>query len=214
MSYIMRTIVIHHFGLWELAVLALLRERPMHPYQMQLLLRERRKDELLALKRGSLYHAIGRLERAGFITAIKTGRAGRRPERTIYRLTATGGSELTRWLREMVAVPKRESSEFMACMSFLLHLDPHDAVGQLEQRAKRLKTEIQELRSLLKSVVARVGRINVLESEYLITMRKAELDWVRGIVKDIRSSSLVWDFTQLVKQVWAAKSPSRVEHKP
>ena len=48
-------------GIWEIAVLALLREAPMHPYQMQRLLHLRHKDEILALKRGSLYHAIRRL---------------------------------------------------------------------------------------------------------------------------------------------------------
>ena len=59
-------------GIWEIAVLALLREAPMHPYQMQRLLRHRHKDEILALKRGSLYHAIGRLARGGLITAKST----------------------------------------------------------------------------------------------------------------------------------------------
>ena len=54
----------------------------MHPYQMQRLLRLRHKDEILVLKRGSLYHAIGRLMRAGLIAVKTTGREGKRPERT------------------------------------------------------------------------------------------------------------------------------------
>ncbi len=33
-------------SLWELTVLSLLREEPMHPYQMQRLLVERHKDEV------------------------------------------------------------------------------------------------------------------------------------------------------------------------
>ena len=36
----------------------------MHPYEMQRLIRERHKDDVLDLKRGSLYHAIDRLEKA------------------------------------------------------------------------------------------------------------------------------------------------------
>jgi DNA-binding PadR family transcriptional regulator len=66
-------------GIWEIAVLALLREAPMHPYQMQRLLRDRHKDEILALKRGSLYHAIARVLRAGLIEIESTSREGRRP---------------------------------------------------------------------------------------------------------------------------------------
>ena len=44
--------------LWSLAVLAMLRERSMHPYEMQRVMHQRHTDELLSLKRGSLYHAI------------------------------------------------------------------------------------------------------------------------------------------------------------
>ena len=104
-------------GIWEIAVLALLREAPMHPYQMQALLRLRHKDEILALKRGSLYHAIGRLVRDELITARSTSRNGRRPERTTYAITAAGRKEFSRVLRSIIAVPRRESSEFMAAMS-------------------------------------------------------------------------------------------------
>src|SRR5690606_40911038 len=94
---------------WEVAVLAFLRERPMHPYEMQRLLRERRKDELLALKRGSLYHAINRLARNGLIEVVGTSREGKRPERTTYRITPAGERELLETLREMVAEPRSEA---------------------------------------------------------------------------------------------------------
>ena len=50
-------------NLWALTVLCLLREAPMHPYEMQRLIRERKKDDFLDLKRGSLYNSIARLER-------------------------------------------------------------------------------------------------------------------------------------------------------
>ena len=86
-------------SLWELAVMALLREEPMHPYQMQRFLRERHEDEVLGLKRGSLYHAIRRLTRSGLIQPVTVGREGRRPERTTYRLAPNGEREFVRWLQ-------------------------------------------------------------------------------------------------------------------
>src|SRR5215475_6515771 len=78
------------YGLWELAVLCFLRESPMHPYEIQRLLRARNKDILLDLKKGSLYNAIRRLLRSGMIEAIETRRNGLRPQHTTYRLTAGG----------------------------------------------------------------------------------------------------------------------------
>src|SRR5690242_9694561 len=95
-------------NLWSLTVLSLLRVRPMHPYEMQRLIREWHKDEFLDLRRGSLYHAIEGLQRAGLIVAVQTTREGRRPERTVYRLTVRGEKELYEWLRGLLAKPVRE----------------------------------------------------------------------------------------------------------
>jgi len=75
---------------WDLAVLCFLRERPMHPYEMQRLLLDRHWDEVLVLKRGSLYHAIRRLVSSKLIKIVGTSRDGKRPERTTYQITPAG----------------------------------------------------------------------------------------------------------------------------
>ena len=53
-----------------------------------------------------------------------------------YAITASGRKEFTRVLRNIIATPRRESSEFMAAMSFLVHLTPTEAVPRLEERAQ------------------------------------------------------------------------------
>src|SRR5262249_50070842 len=152
------------------AVLALLKEAPMHPYQMQRLLRLRHKDDILVLKRGSLYHAIGRLLRAGLIAVKARGRDGKRPERTPYRITPTGRDALTNTLGEIVATPRRESSAFLAGVSYMLFLDPDDAARELEERARKLKAEVAALTARLATASSHVLRINLLENEYLVAM--------------------------------------------
>lgn len=190
-------------GIWEIAVLALLREAPMHPYEMQRLLRLRHKDEILALKRGSLYHAIGRLERDQFIAAKSTSRNGRRPERTTYAITATGRKEFARVLRHIVATPRRESSEFMAAMSFLVHLTPDEALPRLEERARHLEDEIGSLSAGIAAASKHVQRINLVESEYLIAMQKAELVWIRSLIGEISKGALTWDLKTILKDARA-----------
>ncbi|HUX43567.1 MAG TPA: helix-turn-helix transcriptional regulator [Terracidiphilus sp.] len=193
----------HNLGIWEIAVLALLREAPMHPYQMQRLLRDRHKDEILALKRGSLYHAIGRLQRASLILAAATGRQGRRPERTTYRISPEGRVELLRSLRAIIATPRRESSEFMAAMSFLVHLTPAQAIPRLEERASHLETEIVHHSAGLAAASAHVLRIHLVESEYLLAMLHAELAWVRGLLDDLRSARLDWNLERIFREIRA-----------
>jgi len=194
-------------GTWELAVLSCLSEKPMHPYEIQRLLRQRRKDEVLVLKRGSLYHAIKRLLASEFIEAIATTRDSLRPERTTYRITPTGEQALISWLREMIAVPRRETSEFTASISFLVHLTPPDAIMQLEERARRLEAEVAAIGVVISGAIARVMRINLLESEYLRAMLEAERQWVRGLVDDLRRGRLTWNLREMLANVHSAKPP-------
>ncbi len=190
-------------GIWEIAVLSLLREAPMHPYQMQRLLHDRHKAEMLALKRGSLYHAIGRLVRDELIAASATGREGKRPERTTYRITPDGRKEFARVLRQMIAAPRRESSEFMAAMSFLVHLSPGEALSRLEERCERLESEMTRYSSELAAASSHVLRINLVESEYLVAMLSAELAWAKGLAADIRGGMLDWNTQAIFKDVRA-----------
>jgi DNA-binding PadR family transcriptional regulator len=191
--------LVNELGIWEVAVLSLLREASMHPYQMQRILRERHKDEILVLKRGSLYHAIGRLVRTGLIAAKTTTREGRRPERTTYAITPLGRKEFARVLRQLVATPRRESSEFMAAMSFLVHLTAVEALPRLEDRCRTLEHQIAAYTSGISAASTHVDRINLVESEYLVAMLKAELAWVRNLAGEIRTGKLSWDTKSIIK---------------
>ncbi|HEY1463610.1 MAG TPA: PadR family transcriptional regulator [Terriglobales bacterium] len=201
---------IQHSSLWELAVLSLLHEGPMHPYEMQSLIRLRHKDEVLVLKKGSLYHAIGRLERAGLIEAQETTRNGRRPERTTYKIVPAGEQELLRWLKQLIATPTHEASQFMASLSFLVYLSPEIAAAQMELRVKSLEKEIAGLGTSMEAALPlAVSRINLLETEYLRSMRIAELAWVRSLIQDLQSGALTWDLEKILSSARAQKNQAQ-----
>src|SRR5262245_20660638 len=180
-------------NLWSLTVLCLLRARPMHPYEMQRLIREWHKDEFLDLKRGSLYHAIDRLRRGGLIDAVETSRTGRRPERTVYRLTDQGEQAVQGWLRAMLARPAKETSQLFAALSFLPMLHPDVVVEQLGQRVGVLDAEIAGLDAVLAAMVPKIGRLVLVEVEYRRAMKEAERAWVRSLMEDLRTGALRWD---------------------
>lgn len=177
----------------------------MHPYQMQRVLRERHEDEVLGLKRGSLYHAIRRLVRSGLIETVAVGREGRRPERTTYRLTTAGEGEFVSWLRQRIATPQSEPSEFMGSISFLVHLSPKDALARLELRAQTLEAQIAALDQALQHVGKFLARIHLIERQYALAMHKAELTWVRGLVAELRAGRFAWDLKAILKEVRAAR---------
>jgi DNA-binding PadR family transcriptional regulator len=180
-------------NLWSLTVLCMLSIRPMHPYELQRLIREWHKEDFLELKRGSLYHAIERLEREGFIEVVETSREGRRPERTIYRLTEQGERELFDWLRQLLAKPVQEPTQFFAALSFLPHLPPESVLAQLRERVTLLDSEIAGLKATLQEMVPRIGRLVLVEIEYALAMRQAELAWVKSLIEDLQNRRLTWD---------------------
>jgi DNA-binding PadR family transcriptional regulator len=186
-----------HRNAWGLTVLALLYEKPMHPYEMQRMIRERGKDQLVNLKRGSLYHAIERLEAAGMIDPVETSREGRRPERTVYKITDLGREELEEWLRELLSRPAPDYPQFVAALNYLPILLPEDALRQLEARLVLLESEVAGFDAAIRSTESYLHRLWLLEVDYARAVRKAELDWVRAIVEDLRSGELTWNHDKL-----------------
>jgi DNA-binding PadR family transcriptional regulator len=187
-----------------LAVLALLKEKPMHPYQMATTLRERAKEESIKIHYGSLYTVIGALEREGFVLARETVRDGARPERTIYVLTEKGAVELIDWMSELLSVPAKEYPRFEAALSLMPVLPPDDVAPLLEQRVDRLGREIAQIRSTLERVQEQgLERLFLIESEYEIAIREAERAWVVSLVKLIRGSR---DFTRTWRAFHAQRS--------
>ena len=112
-----------------LAALACLWERPMHPYEMATTLRERGKDQSIKLNYGSLYTVVEALQQHGLIVAQETEREGRRPERTVYRLTDAGRMELIDWISELLSRPTKEYTNFEAGLSLAGVLPPEDIAG-------------------------------------------------------------------------------------
>jgi len=181
-----------------LAVLVLLWEAPMHPYQMQLLMRERRKDFVTDVKPGSIYHAIARLEGAGLAAAAQTTREGKRPERTTYRITESGREACADWITRMLAEPQADRSVFIAALASVAALTPDVLVPALTDRLAHLESEIESLRADLRlGESMQLPRVLVIESEYGLAIRQAELDWVRALVNDLKAGRLAWTEKEL-----------------
>ncbi len=117
-----------------LAVLVLLFERPMHPYEMAATLRIRNKGGSIKLRYGSLYTVIDALTAEGLIEVKETVREGRRPERTIYAMTPSGLERMRVWMRDLIGTPVKEYPQFEAALSLLPAVPPDEAVALLEAR--------------------------------------------------------------------------------
>ncbi|WAL64306.1 PadR family transcriptional regulator [Amycolatopsis cynarae] len=176
-------------NLLALAVLATVVQRPMHPYEIASVLRERGKDQDMKIKWGSLYTVVGNLEKHGMIEAAESGRQGGRPERTVYRITGAGREELLDWTRELLSSPEREHPRFVAGLSVLGALPPDEVAALLELRLSRLSEQLDAQRAALEHHRGQLPRLFLLEDEYDLAVREAEVAWIRALHKELSEGS-------------------------
>src|SRR5262245_9016296 len=172
-----------------LAVLALLSEKPMHPYEISSTLRERHKEESRKINYGSLYAVVESLEKRGLIEARERIRDGRRPERTVYALTPTGDKALQQWLGELLAEPTRQFTDFEAALSLMGALPPERAQELLTQRQDRLRAA-EAADPTLRAQAAGLPRIFTVEGEYQAALRSTEIAFVAELLAEIEDGSL------------------------
>jgi DNA-binding PadR family transcriptional regulator len=174
-----------------LAVLSLLAEKPMHPYEMSSTLRERVKEQSIKLNYGSLYSVVDSLVRRGLIEVVETVREGRRPERTIYAITDPGRTEMFDWLSELLAMPVKEYLQFEAALSLIAVLSPDEVVRLLEVRRSRLDAEIAAGDGFMAKAAERgMPYLWLIEADYTHVLMRAERDFVVGLLEKIKKGEL------------------------
>ncbi len=177
-----------------LTTLGLLSEQPCHPYEIQRLLKERHKSYAVGKTR-TLYRAIDELEAAGYIEPLETSREGRRPERTVYRITVEGREELENWLGDLLATPVSEVPVFSVAVGLLGYIGQDRAESALASRLVSLQARNLALEATLRLAQDDLGlpRLVLLELEHAIALGTGELNWVRSLIADMQSGALVWN---------------------
>ncbi|MFB7722688.1 MULTISPECIES: PadR family transcriptional regulator [unclassified Nocardia] len=176
-----------------IAVLALLEEKPMHPYEMYQLLMTRHEDELVKIKPGSLYHTVARLAEQELVVAEGTDRAGNRPERTTYRINPAGRDSLRTRITEILRTPVKEYPIFPLAMAEAHNLPVHDVIALLRERVTWLDGRVAEFEALQDWIRSRrVPRRYWMVIEFLHATNLTEVGWLRKTIAELESGELPW----------------------
>lgn len=176
-----------------MAILELLYEQPMHPYEMAQLMRHRRVDLRVKLRPGSLYHTVERLESQGFVEVVDTQRQGRRPERTVYAVTEKGRDTFAEQVRDMLARPAQEYPHYPVALSAANELDREDAIEQLKARVINLKARVAADQVIIdQALAADLPQMYWIDFAYVHHQRKSELDWTEHLVGTLESGRIPW----------------------
>jgi len=171
-----------------IAVLELLHEKPMHPYEMAQLMRERYVDTRVNVKAGSLYHTVERLQQNGFIEVVDTLRDGRRPERTVYGMTEAGQDAFTTRARELLGDLVKEYPAYLSGLAVIDELGLEASVLELEHRITRLRAAVAADQIVLQRLAKnQTPEIYWLDWRYSCDHRAWELEWSERLLDDLRS---------------------------
>ena len=180
-------------GPLAVAALGLLLERPMHPYEMVQLLLARSEDRLVKVRPGSLYHVVDRLHADGLVRPVGTERAGNRPERTAYAITAEGVDAMRDWVRHSLAAPVAEYPRFPLALGEAHNLPRAEVVTTLRRRLAALHGQDAELAAGQRTVRAKsLSEHYWLDLPYTRALLAAEIDHLTTLADRIESGDLPW----------------------
>lgn len=175
----------------SLAALGLLREKPMHAYEMYQTLMFRGEDRTVKVRPGTLYHAVSRLEEQGFVEENGVERDGKRPERTVYRITAAGEDALAANLIVLLGDASNAYPPFPLALAECHNLSSEVVVERLEARIAGLSERLEEYHSAeARALERQVPRQFWLDVKYQHHLLAAEIGWLTGLVAEIRSGDL------------------------
>jgi DNA-binding PadR family transcriptional regulator len=169
----------------ELAVLGLLKERPMHGYQLSREL----SDSLGGLWRvsyGSLYPTLRRLERDGAIASEPGDQRGARRKK-VFRITPKGEQIFLELLQETPHDTQTEDARFRMRLAFFRYLPPETRIRLLERRRQALQARLSTIAESLRTGHSDdYGRALIEHSRETIG---SDITWLDGLIAAERSKT-------------------------
>ncbi len=176
-----------------IAALALLAERPMHPYEMYQTLIQRSEQRVVKVRPGSLYHTVDRLESQGYVRATGTEREGNRPERTTYEITEAGHLILGERISEIIATPINQYPEFPVAIGESHNLPLETVIHLLRNRLVLQRADLETIEAGIRDLEERqVPRMYWIDVDYTRTLARVELTWLENLIDELETGTLPW----------------------
>jgi DNA-binding PadR family transcriptional regulator len=187
----------------ELAVLGLLKEGPMHGYE----LRKRLTftlGPLYAVSYGSLYPCLKRLRKAGLVTegdvetkpkrrTRKIEKAEAKPARTtvrrakkVYKISAEGESLFFEQL-ELGAI--YDTDRFQTRFAFFRYLPSDERVRLLEHRKAYLEEKLAEFKETLRATRERIDNYSRSLIDHGVEATEQDIVWLAGLIDQERAAA-------------------------
>ena len=172
----------------ELAVLGLLKERPMHGYQLSRELGES-LGGLWRVSYGSLYPTLRRLERDGAIESEAGDQRGARRKK-VYRITPSGEQLFLELLQEAPQDTQSEDARFRMRLAFFRYLPPETRIRLLERRRQALQQRLVRIAESLATGRAGADDYGRALVEHNRTSTESDIAWLERLIAAERAKTV------------------------
>lgn len=182
----------------QVMLLGLLLERPMYGQQIREVIENHHTVFADFIKKPTIYYQLERLAHDGYlevrretVEAPGTGSAHDElapRERDVYYITEKGRGYFYKLLRDALGAHTPQLSDMDACLFFLDHLGPGEAVALLKERYE-LVTE-DRARVVLQMRDSQVqDDAHKLVNDHKLTLLDAELNWLARTIMHLQTRS-------------------------
>ena len=169
----------------EAAILGLLKERPMHGYELK-----KRLAYVLGhfwqVSYGSLYPALKRMERSGATekTFPKKGKSSKSKRRNVYHLTPVGEKRFLKLLQQSVSESDiADTSKFDVKLSFFHYLKPKERLSLLEKRRTFLEEKLAEFKSYRKRNIPEDNLYRKGLFSHKLELARSDIRWLSRLIE-------------------------------
>lgn len=161
------------------AILGLLRERPMHGYEIaQHFKPEADLGQVVPADMSTIYTFLKDLQEHGFIRGERVS-VGARPPRTVFSLTAEAEPVFFEWLRRPVARMREIRLDFLLKLYFAQQLGAAEARALVKAQLEACRNYLERQKASSRALDPASFESLVLESK--LTAAESMLDWLTHI---------------------------------
>lgn len=170
------------------------KEGQAHGYQVRRELLRWRADLWAKIAPGSIYQALRTLSKHGLLDEVGTEAGEGGPERTVYRISPDGETELLHLIRLALTEPDRGSEMLNAAFAFLDLLARDEVPGLFAYRVRSLSAKLVEIDPPTEAEFAADAappQVEALRRLYAAKLR-VDADWSMEMAERIRDGAYVF----------------------
>jgi DNA-binding PadR family transcriptional regulator len=165
------------------AILGYLFKGDLHGYDLKKRM-EAQMADFADIKFGSIYYALGQLEKEGLVAQVRSEQDSSRPARTVYRITKAGRTGLQDELLGLLSKHQRIYFPLDIALFFSKHLDKKVFLDVLRCRLAFLEGALEHVNEVKKDLLAdeNIPEMGEVIVNHSLSHIRAEISWLVDLI--------------------------------